>query len=311
MGTAEIYRAAAAADVLDRLPDARHASARPRTSSRRRSCATTARAAGGRRRRIELAEGLPVRRDHPAVHRPAAFGAGPARGIRGRVAARAAADRRGGAGPGRRLAEQADSLSMAFLLLLERLTPVERAVFLLHDVFGYDYDEIAGIVGKSEDNCRQLALRARRHVDEGRPRFEASRGKRDELAAPVLPRRRRRRHGRPGRDARRGRRRLRRQRRDQPVVAAPHHRARPRKPPAARHRRADPAARRSRSSPAEINGQPGAMFLDPDGSLTNVFVLDIADGQVQTVRSVINPDKLRHLGPLADIPRLRRRLRSS
>ena len=66
-------------------------------------------------------------------------------------------------------AEQADSLSMAFLLLLERLTPVERAVFLLHDVFGYGYDEISGIVGKSEDNCRQLALRARRHVGQSRP----------------------------------------------------------------------------------------------------------------------------------------------
>ena len=81
------------------------------------------------------------------------------------------------------MAEQADSLSMAFLLLLERLTPVERAVFLLHDVFGYDYDEIARIVGKNQDNCRQLALRARRHVNEQKPRFEASRSKREELAA--------------------------------------------------------------------------------------------------------------------------------
>lgn len=80
-------------------------------------------------------------------------------------------------------AEQADTLSMAFLLLLERLSPVERAVFLLHDVFSYGYDEVASIVGKSEDNCRQLALRARRHVADGKPRFEASRGKRDELAA--------------------------------------------------------------------------------------------------------------------------------
>ena len=62
--------------------------------------------------------------------------------------------------------------------------------------------------------------------------------------------------------------------------------------------------------PVEINGQPGALFLDPARRLTNVFVLDIADGQVQTVRSVINPDKLRHLGPLADMPDLRRRLRA-
>src|SRR6266545_1172940 len=74
-----------------------------------------------------------------------------------------------------RHAEQADSLSLAFLVLLEQLTPVERAVFLLHDVFGYGFDEIAEIIGKSPDNCRQLAVRARRHVDDRQPRFEASR----------------------------------------------------------------------------------------------------------------------------------------
>src|SRR6266536_2315091 len=82
-----------------------------------------------------------------------------------------------------RHAEQADSLSMAFLLLLERLSPVERAAFLLHDVFDYDYAEIAMIVDRSEDNCRQLAVRARRHIDEHRPRFEASREAREQLAA--------------------------------------------------------------------------------------------------------------------------------
>src|SRR5438552_12871705 len=79
--------------------------------------------------------------------------------------------------------EEADSLSMAFLLVLERLSPVERAVFLLHDVLAYGYDEISGIVGKSENNCRQLAARARRHVQEEKPRFEASRQQREELAA--------------------------------------------------------------------------------------------------------------------------------
>ena len=76
-------------------------------------------------------------------------------------------------------AEDADSLSMAFLLLLERLSPVERAVFLLHDVFDYDYREVAAIVEKSEDNCRQVAVRARRHVEEHKPRFEASRRERE------------------------------------------------------------------------------------------------------------------------------------
>ncbi len=69
---------------------------------------------------------------------------------------------------GQRYVEQADSLSMAFLLLLERLSPVERAMFLLREVFDYGYGEIAKIVGKSEDNCRQLAVGARRHIQEGR-----------------------------------------------------------------------------------------------------------------------------------------------
>src|SRR6266513_2049921 len=78
--------------------------------------------------------------------------------------------------------ETADSLSMAFLVLLESLTPVERAVFLLREVFDYDYGAIARIVERSEDNCRQLYVRARKHIDQGRPRFEASREQRDELA---------------------------------------------------------------------------------------------------------------------------------
>src|SRR2546423_1465707 len=82
-----------------------------------------------------------------------------------------------------RQAEMADSLSLAFLVLLESLSPEQRAVLLLRDVFDYDYDEIAGIVGKSEDNVRQLATRARRHVEERRPRFEATREKQEELAS--------------------------------------------------------------------------------------------------------------------------------
>jgi RNA polymerase sigma-70 factor (ECF subfamily) len=206
------------------------------------------------------------------------------------------------------LAEQADSLSMAFLLLLERLSPVERAVFLLHDVFSFGYDEIAGMVGKSEDNCRQLAARARRHVGEHRPRFEASRSKREELAArffravgdgdmaglvtmlaadavvygdsggisPSWPR---------------------------PIVGRDRV-VRLLLGIAEQIRRVGVFVR-----PAEINGQPGARIEDPDGRLISVFVLDIADGQVQAVRSVINPDKLRHLGLLADLPALRRQLR--
>jgi len=204
-------------------------------------------------------------------------------------------------------AEQADSLSMAFLLLLERLTPVERAVFLLHDVFGYGYDEIAGIVGKSEDNCRQLALRARRRVGEGRPRFEASRSKREKLAGQFF-----RAVGDGDMDG------LVSMLAEDVVVYGDSGGIGPSWP--------RPITGRGNVSrlllgiggqmrqvgitirPTEINGQPGAMFLDADGNLTNVFVLDIADGQVAAVRSVINPEKLRHLGSLADLPRLRRQL---
>ena len=210
-----------------------------------------------------------------------------------------------GASDAARHAEAADSLSMAFLLLLERLSPVERAVFLLHDVFDYGYDEIAAIVGKSEENCRQLAVRARRHVEEHKPRFEASREQRDELAArffaavgegdlddlvellaadvvvygdgggksPSWPR---------------------------PILGRDRV-ARLLLGVGTQAREVGVTLRR-----AEINGQPGAMFYDPDGRLINVMALEVADGLVQTVRSVINPDKLRHLGPLADVRALMR-----
>ncbi|HEV2451042.1 MAG TPA: RNA polymerase sigma-70 factor [Streptosporangiaceae bacterium] len=206
------------------------------------------------------------------------------------------------------LVEQADSLSMAFLLLLERLSPVERAVFLLHEVFSYDYGEIAAIVGKSEDNCRQLALRARRHIAGHRPRFEASRRKREELASRFF---------RAVGDG--DMRDLVSMLAEDVVVHGDSGGASPSWPRPIIGR--DRAGRLllSLGGPirqlgitirqAEINGQPGALFLDPDGNLINVFVLDIADGQVQTIRSVINPDKLHHFGPLADIPTLRRQLR--
>ncbi|HET8589741.1 MAG TPA: RNA polymerase sigma-70 factor, partial [Nakamurella sp.] len=82
-----------------------------------------------------------------------------------------------------RSAELADSVSMAALLLLERLSPLERAVFVLREVFAFDYPDIAAAVGRSEAACRQLAARARQHMDQGRPRFEADRREREELAA--------------------------------------------------------------------------------------------------------------------------------
>lgn len=204
-------------------------------------------------------------------------------------------------------AAAADSLSMAFLLVLERLNPVERAVFLLRDVFGYDFDEIARIVERSPSNCRQIAVRARRHVAEQRPRFEADRRRRDELAdrfvaaladgdvdglvallaADVVV------HGDAG-DTR--------PRWTRPIVGREKV-GRLLVGLGEQVRALGVQIRRT-----EVNGQPGAMFLDPDGRLINVISLDIADGTVQTVRSVINPDKLRHLGPLADVRALLRRL---
>jgi RNA polymerase sigma-70 factor, ECF subfamily len=209
-----------------------------------------------------------------------------------------------------RYAEDADSLSMAFLLVLERLSPVERAVFLLHDVFDYGFGEVASIVGNSEANTRQLAVRARRHVEAEKPRFEASREQRDELAArffdavgdgdieglvDLLAA-------------------------DALVVGDGGGRAGSWRRPIfgrdkvvrlmlglGRHARQLNVTIRL----THINGQPGALFLDPDGRLLYLMELDIADGLVQTVRAVINQRKLSHLGPLGDIRALRKAMRES
>jgi RNA polymerase sigma factor (sigma-70 family) len=85
-----------------------------------------------------------------------------------------------------RRAENLESLSMAFLLMMETLTPVERAVFVLREVFDYGYEDIAAIVEKTADNCRQIFGRAKQRLAGGKPRFEDSREKRDELAQQFL-----------------------------------------------------------------------------------------------------------------------------
>ncbi|HEV2891235.1 MAG TPA: RNA polymerase sigma-70 factor [Frankiaceae bacterium] len=204
-------------------------------------------------------------------------------------------------------AEQADSLSMAFLLLLERLSPVERAVFLLHDVFGYAFDEVADIVGKTPANCRQLAARARRHVAEGRPRFdppergrEAARrfvaamldGDVDGLLAllgedvvvtgdsgggsPSWPR---------------------------PIVG----RDKVARLFAGLGRQAVDARLTMRVT--TVNGQPGAIATDADGRVVTVLTFEVADGAVHGVKSLINPRKLAHLGAVADVRELWRQRR--
>jgi RNA polymerase sigma-70 factor (ECF subfamily) len=197
------------------------------------------------------------------------------------------------------LAEQADTLSMAFLLLLERLTPLERAVFLLHDVFGYRYDEVAALLDRSGDACRQLGTRARQHVEAEKPRFEASRRQRDELAARFFA------AVQEGSVEE-----LTRMLAADAIVVgdgggnAPQWKA----PIVGAERVAKLLAGTGaqirtfglRLEPRHVNGQPGAILRTEAGEIAVVWTLEIADGVVQTLRSVINPDKLKHLGPVAD-----------
>jgi RNA polymerase sigma-70 factor (ECF subfamily) len=192
-------------------------------------------------------------------------------------------------------AELSDSLSMAFLVLLERLTPPERAVLLLRDVFGYGFDEVAELIDRTEAACRQLAVRAREKVQEGKPRFETSVEKRwalaerffaavekgdtdglaDMLAADVVL------YGDGGGKA--------------PARRAPLRGV----AEASRFLAAfSPRAQRESWSLTlvDVNGQPGAVVHDGDGSTVAVVSLDIASEKVQAVRAVVNPDKLAHLG---------------
>ena len=198
-----------------------------------------------------------------------------------------------------RSAELADSVSMAALLLLERLSPLERAVFVLREVFGFGFDDIAAAVGRSEPACRQLAVRARRHMDEGRPRFEADRREREELAARFFE------AIRDGDvDSLKGLLAA-----DVQLVGdgggnAPAF--------ASAVVGADNVARvlaanfptlfkiGLRLEPHEVNGQPGAILRDRDNKIVNTWALDVLDGQIQTIRTVLNPEKLGHLGPVAD-----------
>jgi RNA polymerase sigma-70 factor (TIGR02957 family) len=196
--------------------------------------------------------------------------------------------------------EMADSLSLAMLVLLERLSPEQRAVLLLHEVFDYGYPEIAAIIGKSQDNVRQLASRARRHVQQRRPRFQTTREQRDELARRFLQAVE---HGDlSGLEALlahdveltgdgggkvpalartlRGRSRVARTLIDWARLAA----------------RAPGGSLR----PVEVNGGPGALYLDAQRRLIAVVALEVAGGQVTSIHAILNPDKLTRLGPVGD-----------
>lgn len=198
-----------------------------------------------------------------------------------------------------RAAELSDSVSMAALLLLEQLTPLERAVFVLREVFAFDFPEIAATVGRSESACRQLAVRARRHMEEGRPRFEADRRERDELAARFL--------GAVKDGDIDGLRAL--LAADVQLVGDSGGKA----PQWSRRVAGPDKVSRALGSgvpwffaiggtmeAVTVNGQPGAVFRDRDGKVFTTLSLDIVDGAIQTVRAVLNPDKLAHLGPVAD-----------
>lgn len=198
-----------------------------------------------------------------------------------------------------RSAELADSVSMAALLLLERLSPLERATFVLREVFGMGFPEIAAAVGRSEAACRQLAVRARRHMDHGRPRFEVDRGARTELAARFFAALR-------SGDVDELRELL---AADVQMVGDGGG-----KSPAFAHGvlGADNVSRvlastfplfariDARVEPREVNGQPGAILCDRGDRIVGTLTLDVVDGRVQTIRAVVNPDKLGHLGPVAD-----------
>jgi RNA polymerase sigma-70 factor (ECF subfamily) len=206
-----------------------------------------------------------------------------------------------------RHAETAGSLSLALLVLLESLSPEQRAVLLLHDVFDYGYPEITAIIGKSEDNVRQLATRARRHVKQRRPRFHTTREQRDELARRFFAAVE---HGDlagleallahdvkltgdgGGKVPTLARTLLGRNRVARTLINGIRQLA----------RRLPGTSLRL----VEVNGGPGALFLDSQQRLIGVWALDIAGGQITSISSIVNPDKLSHLGPVADFTSLLR-----
>lgn len=190
--------------------------------------------------------------------------------------------------------ELRESLSMAFLVLLESLNPVERAVFLLREVFDYDYEEISRIVGKSEDNCRQIARRARQSVAARRPRFERSPEQEERLTQQFL-------EACMSGDMEGlvgwlsedvtlwsdggGK-----------VATAPYPIHGPER--VARFLlgvlRTGPSGFSAR--PARINGGPGIVGY-VEGHPMSVVALEVVDGRLRSIRLVVNPEKLRTIPP--------------
>jgi RNA polymerase sigma-70 factor (TIGR02957 family) len=197
-------------------------------------------------------------------------------------------------------AETADSLSLAFLVLLESLSPQQRAAFLLREVFEYPYAEVAEIIGTDVDSARHLVARARHHVQERRPRYYASRRQREELtqrffaaagqgdlrALEALLAQDVALHGDGGGNV--------------PALGRPIN-GRERVARALLAVMSTLARYGVRLQVTEVNGQPGAMAFDSQDQLVAVMGLGIADGQIQTIHSIVNPDKLRHLDRVSDL----------
>ena len=202
-------------------------------------------------------------------------------------------------------AETVDSLSLAFLVLLESLTPHQRAAFLLREVFQYPYPEVAEFIGTDVDSTRHLVARARRHVRERRPRHYASRRQREELAQRFFAAAEQgdlsaleellaqdvAMHGDGGGKV--------------PAQVRPVN-GRVRVARALSVGMSMLARMGGRIQVTEVNGQPGAVAIDAQDRLVGVIGLDIAEGQIQTIHSVVNPDKLRHLGQVSDLGALLR-----
>ncbi|MFJ9937683.1 RNA polymerase sigma-70 factor [Streptomyces virginiae] len=209
-----------------------------------------------------------------------------------------------------RAVELADSVSMAALLLLERLSPLERAVFVLREVFAFGFDDVAAAVGRSEAACRQLLVRARRHMDAGRPRFTADRGERRELATRFFDALK---DGDVGGL--------------QNLLAADVQLVGDAGGNAPQLAKAvTGAANVARlltavypwlmrigvtCEPHDVNGEPGAIFRDRDGKVLHLMVLDVLDGRIRTVRGLNNPEKLTHVGPVADAWAVARELKEA
>lgn len=192
-------------------------------------------------------------------------------------------------------AEDLESLSIAFLVVLETLSPVERAVFLLHDVFGFDFEEVAAFVGKSPANTRQIAVRARKHTEARRPRFDPSPERKRELTERFFTA-----VGDGDLDG------LLQMLSDDVVMVGDGGGAgavrTPVEGPLRVARFLLGLGRTAQRQGIEValtwvNGQPGAVAYVPGGPVVSTMILEIVDGKVAAIQAVVNPQKLRRVTP--------------